>query len=106
MTVTAGKVVVVTVEFFRTMRYRQRHQVESNRTPRYRVRYQLDGQPTREAVVGPNPRQGLVWRIRESRRGDTVEVLLSEDGKSILDWTNKTHDELLEDFDGTFGESD
>ena len=106
MTVIAGLLVFVTVDYFRTARYRTRHQVESHRTPRYHVRYQLDGQPAHEAIVGFDPSQGLVGRIRGSRPGDMVEVLLARDGKSIVGWINKTEDELWRDFDGTWGESD
>lgn len=88
MAVTAGTLVFVSVEFVRTARYRTRRQTESHRTPRYRVRFQLEGQPPHEAMVGPNPKPYLIWRIRESRPGDTVEVLLSDDGRDMFDWTN------------------
>jgi hypothetical protein len=104
MTVTAGKLIFLSVEFVRTARYRTRRQSESHRTPRYRVRYQLEGQPTHEAMVGPNPKQGLVPRIRGSGPGDIVEVKLSEGGTDIVDWTNRTDEELMRDFDGTWFE--
>ncbi|MFM0140402.1 hypothetical protein [Caballeronia grimmiae] len=42
MTVTAGKLIFLSVEYVRTARYRTRHQTESHRTPRYRVQYQLE----------------------------------------------------------------
>ena len=94
MTATAGTLVFIAAEYFRTARYRKRHQSESHRTPRYRVRYQLAARPPHEAVVGPNPKPLLKWRIRESRPGDTVEILLSDDGRYMVDWTNNTLDDL------------
>jgi len=102
MAVTAGTLVFVSVEFVRTARYRTRRQTESHRTPRYRVRFQLEGQPTHEAMVGPNPRQYLVAHIRDSKPGDFVEVKLSEDGKNIADWANKTDEEFWRDYDGAW----
>jgi hypothetical protein len=71
------------------------------RTPRYRVRYQLEGQPTHDAMVGPNPRRYLVANIRESRTGDSVELKLSEDGMGIVNWVSRTDEEFWRDFDGT-----
>lgn len=106
MTVHAGTLVFVTVDYVRCTRYRRRHQTESHRTPRYRVQYQLAGQPTHEARVGPNPRQYLVANIRESKPGDIVEVTLTEDGDSIADWINKTNEEFWSSFDGALGECD
>ena len=106
MVVSAGTLVFVTVEYVRTARRRRRHQTESHRTPRYRVRYQLEGQPTHEAMVGPNPRRYLVANIRGDRPGDIVEVKLSEDRKNIVRWTNKTREQLWSAFEGTRGECD
>lgn len=104
MTVTAGKLTFLSVEYVRTARYRTRHQTESHRTPRYRVRYQLENQSAHEAMVGPNPRQHLVADIRASKPGDIVEVRLSESGTDIVDWTNRTDGELMRDFGGTWFE--
>jgi hypothetical protein len=84
-------------------RYRTRRQTESHRTPRYRVRFQLEGQPAHEAMVGPNPRQYLVEHLRGSKPGDFVKVKLSEDGKSIVDWVNRTDEEFWRNFDATYG---
>ncbi|MEM5368981.1 hypothetical protein V4C53_23525 [Paraburkholderia azotifigens] len=108
MAVSTGALVFVTIDYVRSARYRTRHQTESHRTRRYRVRYQLEGQPTHEAMVGPNPRQYLVAHIRESQHGDIVEVTLAEDGSDsdIVDWANITRERLMEDFDETWGESD
>lgn len=104
MTATAGKLIFLSVEYVRTARYRTRRQTESHRTPRYRVRYQLGNQSAHEAMVGPNPRQYLVADIRASEPGDIVEVKLSESGTDIVDWTNRTDEELMRDFDGTWFE--
>lgn len=87
-------------------RFRTRHQPESHRTPRYRVRYQLENQPVHEAVVGRNPPQYLVARIRESSPGDLVEVTLSGDHQRFVDWRNATEERLWEDFSGTWDESE
>ena len=106
MTTTSGTLVFVTVEYFRNARYRRRHQSESHRTGRYRVRYELDGQPPHDAVVGPNPPQGMVSEIRDSRPGDLVVVTISEDGQGLAGWTNKTREELLQGFDAPWGECD
>lgn len=106
MAVSTGTLVVVTIDYFRNARYRRRHQAESHRTPRYRVRYQLEGQSILDALVGPNPRRYLVADIRESKPGDIVEVELSEDGKHIVGWTNKTREQLWSTFNGTWGECD
>lgn len=106
MTVHTGTLVFVAVYYFRCARYCRRHQAESHRTPRYRVQYQLEGEPTQEAWVGPNPRQYLVADIRASHAGDIVEVTLTEDGHSIVDWVNKTNEEFWSSFDGTLGECD
>jgi len=104
MTVTAGTLIFLSVEHVRTAPYRTRRQTESHRTPRYRVRYQLENQTAHEAIVGPNPRQYLVADIRASEPGDVVEVKLSESGTDIIDWTNKTDEELVRDFGGTWFE--
>jgi len=66
----------------------------------------MEGQPIHEALVGTNPRQYLVADIRGSHPGDVIEVELSEDGKSIVDWKNRTVEEFLRDFDGTGREVD
>ncbi|TCF97850.1 hypothetical protein BZM26_28890 [Paraburkholderia strydomiana] len=104
MTVTAGKLIFLSVEYVRTARYRTRHQTESHRTPRYRVRYQLENHSAHEAMVGPNPLQYLVAHIRASKPGDIVEVRLSKSGADIVDWTNRTDEELMRDFGGTWFE--
>jgi hypothetical protein len=104
--VSTGTLVFVTIDYVRSARYRRRHQTESHRPPRYRVRYQLAAQSADEAVVGPNPKPLLVSRIRESRLGDGVEVVLSDDGKDMLDWTNKTLDDLENEFERTLGDRD
>jgi hypothetical protein len=106
MPVTAGALVFATVEYIRAARYRTRHQAESHRTPRYQIRYQLEDQSAREAMIGPAPSQLLVARIRASKLGDVVEVTLSEDEASVIDWTNQTLEAIWRDFDGTWGESD
>lgn len=102
----AGTLMYLRVEYFRTARYRARHQPESHRTPRYRVRFQLEGQPVHEAVIGPNPPQYLVARIRESRPGDFVEVKLSGDHQRVVDWRNATEERLWEDFSGMWDDSE
>jgi hypothetical protein len=106
MALPAGTLVFVSVECTRTGRYRTLHQTESHRTPRYRVQYQLEGQPTHDAMVGPNSRRYRVANIRESKPGDIVQVTLTEDGDGIVDWRNKTSEEFLRDLDGLGGEVD
>jgi hypothetical protein len=54
-------------------------------------------------MVGPNPRQYLVEHLRGSKPGDFVKVKLSEDGKSIVDWVNRTDEEFWRNFDATYG---
>jgi hypothetical protein len=50
------------------------------------------------AIVGPNPRSGLMYRIRHSEPGDLIELNLSDDGHAIVSWVNKTHEERISEF--------
>lgn len=105
MTIVSGRLIALTVEYCRRARYPTRHQTESHRTPRYRVRFQIEGQQSQEAVVGPNPPSHLVSTIRGCGSGDVVEIVLSEDARQIIGWTNKTSDSLWRGIQ-TWGESD
>jgi hypothetical protein len=102
----AGRLIFVDVEYVRTARYKRSRQIASPRAPRYLVRYQLEGKVTREAMVLPGARLGLVADIRASMAGDAVVVTLSPDEPQILEWMNQTAEDAWRDFTGTFGETD
>ncbi|HWT37706.1 MAG TPA: hypothetical protein VN289_15565 [Paraburkholderia sp.] len=81
-------------------------QTSSHRAPRYLVRYRLDQRGVTEVVAdAPLPRN-LIADIRASRPGDDIEVWLSDDGTSLLDWNNLTQQRLLSEMGPTWGESD
>jgi hypothetical protein len=105
VSIVTGRLIALSVEYFRRARYPTRNQTESHRTPRYRVLFQIEGRQAQGAVVGPNPPSHLVSTIRGSAPGDIVEIVLSEDAGQILGWQNKTSDALSHGID-TWGESD
>ncbi|SDC86369.1 hypothetical protein SAMN05421548_11157 [Paraburkholderia lycopersici] len=96
MTTIAGTLECVDVAYARTARYRRRGQAAHHRAPRYGVRFRFEGQPPREAEVVPHASPLIVWRIRGSKPGDVVEILLGPDGRSIVEWTNQTQEKLWE----------
>lgn len=106
MVLQTGVLVSIEVKFARLTRYRRRLQTSSHRAPRYLVRYQLGQQAVTEIVVtGPLPHH-LIAKMRASKPGDEIEVWLSDDRASLLDWNNLTVQRLLDAIGPTWGESD
>ena len=100
MRLFAGTLESVDVEYLRTSRYRRRGQTGHHRAPRYRVRYQLQGQSAREAMVVPYASTLIVWRVRSSKPGDCVQVLMSSDEQNVIEWNNQTAQALWDDLFG------
>ncbi|KXU97849.1 hypothetical protein CR51_22030 [Caballeronia megalochromosomata] len=106
MLIERGVLQSIEITYARERRYAQRRQTSSQRAPRYLVRYRLDNRPERAIVaIAPFARY-LIAELRGSQPGDENEAWLSDDGASLINWTNLSVQRLFEKTGRTWDVSD
>ena len=51
-------------------------------------------------MVVPYASTLIVWRVRSSKPGDCVQVLMSSDEQNVIEWNNQTAQALWDDLFG------
>ncbi|GJH14298.1 hypothetical protein CBA19CS11_35690 [Caballeronia novacaledonica] len=97
MLIERGLLQSIEIEYARERRFAQRRQTSSHRAPRYLVRYRLDDHAQRAIVATAPFARYLIAKLRGSLPGDEIEAWLSDDGASLLDWTNLSVERLVDE---------